>query len=380
MILQSKNIWINEQFQQGQLVIEKDKIIDIVPYDTYTPDEDYQEEWILPGFIDIHSHGYNGIHANYPTIEGLKLWNQALPKEGVTSYLLTTSTADWQDLLVAYPILNKFIESNPCSAQPMGIHVEGPFISTLYKGAHNEDKIQPLKPELLAELMALAPNKIKMIALAVENDPNYCMTKYCVDHHLVVALGHSGASLDQIENARKLGAKDFTHTFNAMTSLHHRDLNMAGAAMTMDDMYAEVIADGYHVNIDLVKVLARAKGKDHLIAITDAVSIKGLPPGEYHLKNRDVRIDENGIGHLPNGKLAGSSNCMNRMLYNLIYIAKAPLVTCINAVSKNPAALMGWKSKGQIQVGNDADITIVTPQIEVICTYSRGKCVYKKSE
>lgn len=376
MILQSQNVWLNEKFQPAQIVIENDKIKEIVSYNTYPNCEDYKNNWILPGLIDIHCHGFKGVHTNYPTLEGLEIWNKALSKEGVTSYLLTSSTALWEDLLKAYPILNKFILSNPQNSQVMGIHIEGPFISIKYKGAHKEELIQPLEPKLLQTLMDLAPNQIKMIAIAVENDIDYKMTKFCHKHDIILALGHSGANYEQILEAKKYGVKNFTHTFNAMTPLHHRNLNMVGAAMSMDDMFAEVIADGHHVHFELVKVLARAKGKDKLIAITDAVSIKGLPQGEYHFKDRDVTIDENGLGHLPNGTLAGSSNCLNKMLYNLIYEAKVPLVTSINAVTKNPATLLGWKHKGRLEVGCDADIVITTPQIEILSTYSRGKCVY----
>lgn len=376
MIIQSNNVWYEEKFQKLQVVIEGTKITQIVPSGFYENFYDVYDDWVLPGFIDIHCHGYSGCNVNYATFEGLVNWNNALPSEGVTSYLLTSSTAPWESLLESYKILNDFIISKPRPSDPIGIHIEGPFISRQFKGAHNESSIQNLSIDKITELLNIAPNQVRMIALAVENDENLNVTKFCTYNKIVVALGHSGASYDQIIEAKKYGAKNFTHTFNAMPSLHHRDPGMVGAALTLEDMYAEIIADGVHVDFTLVNLLGKMKGKDKLITVTDSVSIKGLPKGTYYFKDRTVEIDEHGSGRLLDGRLAGSSNRMDTMLRNLLKHTKLPIETCINSVTTNPANLINLSHKGRILVGSDADIVITTPNVDVLETYSRGVNVY----
>lgn len=378
MIIQSKNIWYQEKFQPLQVVIEGSKIKEIVPYLHYNDPYDVDQQWVLPGFIDLHCHGYHGCNVNYATLEGLKIWNETLPKEGVTSYLLTSSTAPWDSLTESYKILNDFIRSNPQASHPLGIHNEGPFISKQYKGAQNDSLILTPSIEKIKELMDIAPGQLKMIALAVEHDADFEVTKFCSKHDIIVALGHSGASFDMAAEAAKHGAKNFTHTFNAMPQLHHREPGLIGAALTFDHMYAEVIADGVHVDFALVNVLGKMKGKDKLITVTDAVAFKGLPMGVHQLKDRTVEIDEHGSGRLLNGRLAGSSNRMDTMLRNLIHHTHLDLPTCINSVSKNPANLLNLKSKGLLEVGNDADIVITNPQIIISETYSRGIRVFKE--
>ena len=377
MKIKSTNVWYEEQFQPLQVVFEAGKITQVVPYDFYQDDVyDVLDAWVLPGLIDIHCHGYSGCNANFATIEGLQKWNNALPLEGVTSYLITSSTAPFSDLLKSYQIINQFIDSKPQASEPLGIHIEGPFISKEFKGAHNPEYIIKPTVKALKELQAQAPNKIKMVAVAIEEDEAGAMTRYCTENNIVVALGHTAATFEDAQFGRKMGATSFTHTFNAMVPLHHRNPGVIGAAMRFEDMFAEVIADGVHVNIDLVNVLGRAKGKDKLIVVTDAVAHKGLPVGKHKLRDRVVTIEPDGVGRLEDGRLAGSSNKMNDMVKNLIYDAKLPLATSINAATKNPARYLKLHNKGEIEVGFDADLIVTTPQLEILETYKAGHKVY----
>lgn len=379
MIIQSTKVWINETFESKQLRIEDGKIMDLLPYNHALVDLDVGDYWILPGFIDIHCHGYRGVNANLATESGLHMWNEALPKEGVTSYLLTTSTAPWEDLLMSFKILGQFIKSKPFSSEPLGIHIEGPFISPKFNGAQSEKHIVKPSSEAINELIEKSGNLVKMVAIAVEEDTDGQMQKTCIDQGILVAIGHSGATFNQVKEAVRRGASNFTHTFNGMNAFHHREIGVIGAAMRLSETYAEIIADGVHVDFDAVNILGVLKGKDKLIVVTDAVAIKGLDEGEYEFSDRKVTIGKDGCGYLKDGRLAGSSNKMNDMVSNLLYKAKLPIATAINAATKNPARLISARNKGEIAIGNDADIIVVNQEFEVFTTYSRGNCVFKKA-
>ena len=160
-----------------------------------------------------------------------------------------------------------------------------------------------------------------------------------------------------------------------MLGLHHREPGTAGAAMFFEDIYAELIADGVHVHPAVASVLGRVKGKDKLILVTDSVSIKGLKPGFYHMKGRDVTVGEDGCGRLPNGKLAGSSNRMNVLVGNLIEMMKLPLATAINAATINPAKRMGFARKGLIEAGYDADLCVLNDDYSVAQTWVLGEAM-----
>ena len=373
MRIQSTRVWLNEQFVPAQLVIEEGKITAIDSYDSQTADIDYNDKKILPGLIDIHCHGFNGLDCNYATREGLINWIEYLPKDGVTCFLATTSTAPEKNLLESYSLISDVMKENHRGAKIMGIHVEGPQISHEFKGAHNPYLIQKPDVEQFKRYQKAADGNIRMICIAPEKDDDHALTKYCVAHGVKVTMGHTGAKFDECASAIKDGADCFTHTFNGMLGLHHREPGTAGAAMYFEDIYAELICDGVHVHPAVAHVLGRVKGKDRLIAITDSVSIKGLKPGFYHMKGRDVTVGEDGCGRLPNGRLAGSSNRMNIMLKNLIEMMDLPEVTAINAATINPARRAGFENKGLIQVGYDADLCVLNDDYSVAQTWVNGE-------
>lgn len=372
MILQSKNVWIKEELVAAQLEINNGKIIKIHAYGEKTVDEDYGEQWIIPGLMDIHCHGFNGMDLNYATQEGIEHWCKSLPSEGVTSFMATTSTAPETNLLASYGLIANNIEHQPEGATILGIHVEGPQISFEFKGAHNPYLIQKPNVEQFIRYQEAARGYIKMICVATEMDEEHALTRYCVEQGVKVVIGHSGAKYDECLLAAKDGATSFTHTFNGMLGVHHREPGTAGAAMAMDNMYAELICDGVHVHFAVAQTLARAKGKDKLILITDSVQIKGLKPGIYDMPGRWVEVKEDGCGRLKDGRLAGSSNKMINMVKNCYLELHAPLATAINAATINPAKFIGCDHKGLIEENYDADITVITPNFEVIQTYVAG--------
>lgn len=374
MIIQSKNVWLNEKFSQAQVEVNEGKIVGILPYGSKKIDQDYGDNYILPGLIDIHTHGYKGINANYITEAEVKEWAEYMPSEGVTSYLVTTSTAPEANLITSITAIGNFMDHQKKGATVLGVHMEGPFLEMKFRGAQSAESI--MKPAIakIKMFMDVAKNRIKLVAIAPETDDDFAMTKYCIEQGIVVTVGHTGATLEMTRAVKNFGVKSFTHTFNAMSPLNHREPGVAGAAMRFDEMYAEVISDGVHVHNDVTHILGTLKGKDKLILVTDSVSIKGLTPGVYHFQDRDVTIDALGYGRLKDGRLAGSSNKMNLLVKNCIGPCELPLVTTINAATCNPAQLIGLgDKKGLLKVGYDADIIVTTHDFEVLQTYVLGK-------
>lgn len=373
MRMQSRKVWLNEKFVPAQIVMTDGKITAIEEWNSAPADKDFGDLRILPGLIDIHCHGYNGLDCNYATRQGLIDWIEYLPKDGVTSFLATSSTAPEANLLESFALISDIIEEHHRGAVIQGIHVEGPQISHEFKGAHNPYLIQKPNVEQFQRYQKAARGNIRLIAIAPEKDDEHQLTRYCVSEGVKVTIGHSGAKFNECVKAMEDGADSFTHTFNGMLGLHHREPGTAGAAMYLDEMYAELIADGVHVHPAVASVLGRVKGKDKLILVTDSVQIKGLKPGFYHMKGRDVTVGEDGCGRLPDGRLAGSSNRMNIMIGNLIDMMHLPEVTAINAATINPAKRMGFEGKGLIETGYDADLCVLNDDYSVAQTYVAGE-------
>ena len=375
MIIQSTRVWLEEELRPAMIKIVGSRIAEILPYDHEKADVDYGSRMILPGFIDIHDHGYHGGDANHATNAFIKEWAAYLPQEGITSFLPTTSTAFKEDLLSSYRVLGEAMEEPIEGAQMLGLHLEGPMISQEYRGSHNPKLILTPDAKRIREWNAISGHHIKMVTLAPENDMDLQTVSFCVQQGIVVSIGHSAATYAQAKAAVEHGASNFAHTFNGMRGFHHREAGTAGAAMDLEDAYAEIIADGVHVDFPVVRILGKLKGKDRLIAVTDSIWAKGMPAGVYPKpeKGIDMIIDEQNVVRLKSGSLAGSTNRLNIMVRNLVQKAGLPLSTAINSVTANPARLLKIDDhKGCLKTGYDADITVADDQFHIQATYVNG--------
>ncbi|EGO8511616.1 N-acetylglucosamine-6-phosphate deacetylase [Enterococcus faecalis] len=383
MIIQSKNVWINEQFQPAQVEVSEQRIVAILPYNEKAVDKEYGANRILPGFIDIHDHGWHGGDANHANHEFIKEWQAYLPEEGITAFLPTTSTTFPKDLEHSFEVIGSFIEEDQGTngAQILGIHAEGPMISEEFRGSHNPELLVKPSVETFKKWQELAKGHIKLMTLAPENDVENALTTYCHEHDVVISIGHTAATYEQAMAAVEAGAKSFTHTFNGMEDISHRKPTAVVAALDSEKTFAEIIADGVHVDYSLVRVLAKLKGKDYLIAVTDSIWAKGCQPGVYPKPEKGIEmvIDEQNVVRLANGKLAGSTNHLNNMVRNLVEKALLPEVIAINSVTKNPARLLNVnESMGEIKLGLLGNFTIIDEKYEVLETLVNGETVYKK--
>lgn len=374
MIIQSKRIWIAEQFIPAQIEIEAGKIIGILAYGTKTVDSDYCDERIVPGFIDIHTHGAYGFDTNDANPDGLREWISRLPKEeGTCAVLATTVTQSEEVLINALKNVVDVIEEGYTGAEILGVHFEGPYLNMANKGAQPEEFIIKSNVEQFIEYQDAAKGWIKYITMAAENDQNHALIKHCSKNGVRVSLGHASASYDEVLLAYGNGATCMTHVHNGMPPYHHREPSMAGAAYRLRSMYGEMIGDMNHVHPAIMNNYFTLKG-DYAIMVSDSLSAKGCEKGLHMLGGHEFEIRENGSAYLlRTGGLAGSTLRMNIGLKNQVEYCDIPFKTALKSCTINPARMLGIDDrKGEIVVGRDADIVVLTLDYDIIQTYCLG--------
>lgn len=375
MIIQSKKVWIADQFTPAQLELEDGIIKEIYPYNEKEVTKDYGDLRILPGFIDIHCHGAYGFDTNDADPEGLRKWAKGIVDEGVTSFLATTLTQSEEVLTNVVSNVAKVVEEGYEGAEILGIHFEGPYLNKAHKGAQPEEYCVKPNIEQFKRYQKAAHGLIKYITMAVENDEDYALTKYCSQNNVVVSIGHSNATYEQAVQAYAHGARSMTHVYNAMTPFTHRANGLVGGALRIRNMYGEIICDGNHSTLAALNNFFTSKGPDYSIMITDSLMCKGFPVGtKFDFGGQEVVIYPDGSAHLVEaGNLAGSTLNVNKGLKILIEDALVPVNYAINACTSNPARCLHVDDrKGTIGVGYDADLVILDKDYEVVQTYCKG--------
>lgn len=310
---------------------------------------------VFAGLIDTHIHGYMG----YDVMDGNHLAeiSKYLANEGTTSWLATTMTMSMDAIINA---VNADLPKD-CGAIPLGFHLEGPYISPKYKGAQNEEYIR--KPSI-DEFRKL--KNVKKITIAPEIEGSMEFIRECP---CTVSIGHTDADYKITSDAIKNGAKCLTHTFNAMPPLHHRNPGPIGAAMD-NDAYIEVIGDGKHVDMTIVKMLYKVFGADRMMFVSDSLACAGLPDGEYESGGLRIHLKD-GIARLDDGTIAGSTTTMLKCVKNAVK-AGIPADDAFKMASQTPAKSIGI-DKGVIEVGADADFIAVDDDLNLIECVIGGK-------
>lgn len=375
MIIQSKKVWIADQFTPAQLELEDGIIKEIYPYNEKEVTKDYGDLRILPGFIDIHCHGAYGFDTNDANPEGLRKWAKGIVDEGVTSFLATTLTQSEEVLTNAVSNVAKVVEEGYEGAEILGIHFEGPYLNKAHKGAQPEEYCVKPNIEQFKRYQKAAHGLIKYITMAVENDEDFTLTKYCSQNNVVVSIGHSNATYEQAVQAYAHGARSMTHVYNAMTPFTHRANGLVGGALRIRNMYGEIICDGNHSTLAALNNFFTSKGPDYSVMITDSLMCKGFPVGtKFDFGGQEVVIYPDGSAHLVEAcNLAGSTLNVNKGLKILIEDALVPVNYAINACTSNPARCLHVDDrKGTIGVGYDADLVVLDRDYEVVQTYCKG--------
>jgi N-acetylglucosamine-6-phosphate deacetylase len=334
---------------------------------------DFADGILAPGFIDIHIHG----GAGHDVMEGagaLPPVEQLLASHGVSSYFPTTVTAPMDATLSALARLADAIEAaertpqlarqnGGLRARPLGIHLEGPFISHKRRGVHPPENLLAPSPAAFDRFWQAARGHIRVLTIAPELPGALEVITLAASRRVCVSVGHSNADLEAARAGFAAGARHATHTFNAMRPLDHRDPGILGEVLTDSRLSAEIIADGIHVDPVIVQLFLKAKGPEAAVLITDATAATGMPDGRYHLGSLEVEVKD---GRCMVGEsLAGSVLTMDRAVRNVMQFAQWELQQVVRLATLNPARVAGVKNAGAIQAGAVADLVVLSPSGEV---------------
>lgn len=384
MIIVNGRIYLEDRLiENGYLEIEGTQIVGFgemsrlgsIPSDAI----DAKGDSVIPGFIDQHIHGANGSDHMDASDEALDTITRFIPKEGTTSYLATTMTQSVEAVTTALEAIDSYVERNnkPGQAEILGIHLEGPFISKKHVGAQNPDFVQKPEKKTFDLYWKAAGGRIKLITYAPE-EAEEGFTDYLRSKGVVPSAGHTDADYYGIVKEIPHGLSNLTHFHNAMKPHHHREPGAVTAGFINPELKAELIVDGVHLDPAVVKATYEIKGVDNVIAITDAMRAKGLPDGEYDLGGQMVKK----VGkecRIDTGALAGSVAEMDFVVRNFKNFTGASMRNLIKISSENSAKHLGvFGRKGSIAIGKDADIIIVSDDIEIKTTVCRGVIAYQK--
>ena len=357
-------------FEEKELYIEKDKIVATREEVNDTRVVDASGCKIIPGLIDVHSHGASGCDfgdADAKHLEKILAYERV---HGITSYCPTSMTVSKEELLHIFPTVLEVKERDEL-AKIAGIHMEGPFVSVKKKGAQNEAHIKKASVEFFEECNASCGNKIKLITLAPEEEGAMEFIEAMKDK-IHISIGHSCADYEMAKKALEKGANHVTHAFNAMTPFEHRAPGIIGAAMSDDSCFVEIISDGMHVHPVFVKMMFDTIGSKRMVLISDSLSATGLEDGTYELGGQAVVVKDK-KATLLDGTIAGSTtnlfDCMKRAMSFGVAEADA-----IFAATRNPAKSIGiYEKTGSLEVGKAADFLIVSKGYELKQVFVDGK-------
>jgi len=338
---------------------------------------DFGDTLIAPGYFDLHIHGSGGFDVMDEDQEALPSIERFLASRGVTSYCPTTVTATSDKILRALERLADAIEDGERNdesplgrATPLGIHLEGPFLSHAKRGVHPVEHLLPPRTETFESFWQASRGHIRIVTIAPELHGAEELIAIAAKRGVCVSLGHSDADFATAQRAVTAGARHATHTFNAMRPLDHRNPGIAGAVLTDSRLSADIIADGIHLDPAVVKLFANAKGPENTVLITDATAAAGMADGSYHLGAINVEV-KNGAC-TSQGKLAGSVLTMDRAVQNLARFADWSLPNAVAAATRNAARVVGFENKGVLAAGADADFLVLDNAGNVRHTFIGG--------
>jgi N-acetylglucosamine-6-phosphate deacetylase len=339
---------------------------------------DFRDAALAPGFLDIHIHGGAGLDLMRASVDELPRLGQFLTSHGVTGYFATTVAAPLDATCATLERLADMIERKSPSnggaveARPLGIHLEGPFLSHRRRGVHPpEYLVQPSVP-IFERLWQAARGHVKMLTIAPEIPGAMEVIAEAARRSVCVSIGHSDAELPAAREAIKAGARHATHTFNAMRPLDHRNPGIIGEVLSDDTITADIIVDGIHVSPEVVKVFLQAKGPERAVLITDAMSATGMPDGRYQLGPIQVEVKD---GKAMSGdSLAGSVLTMDRAVRNVTKFSHWTLREAVRAATLNPAQAVGLSMKyGKLAPGAEANFVVLSPAGDVLKTVVGGE-------
>ncbi len=340
---------LEDRVAAGRVVVEDGRIASVE-----LDESEAAGPWIMAGFVDVHVHGWGGHDAMGPdgSLDGMA---RALLRRGVTSFLPTAITAPLDALLAFADRVRAWMPQSPADgADPLGFNLEGPFISPHRVGAQNPAFVRAPADVRIADLEPLL-GEFRITTVAPETPGAIEFIRWLHAHGVVASLGHSVATAAEAAAGYDAGARTTTHLFNAMSGVHQHEPGLAAVALARDDAYAELVADGHHVDRVLWPLILRTKPSDRLILVSDAIELAGTPLTRGSLGGLEVEIHGDRCTLVSNGALAGSVIALDTSVRNLARAGVAlPVVSA--AASVNPLALIGVEDRGRIVPGLRADL------------------------
>lgn len=367
-----------ESVIEGKVLVYDEKIegiVDAVPAGAEVIDA--QGNYVIPGLVDMHIHGYLGEDASDGKYEGLKIMAEGVAKNGVTAFLPTTMTVSYDELRTAFGLIRRGMQESKSEdwmgAAIVGCNAEGPFININKKGAQAGEHVRVGDAAFLKEYQDV----IRVFTIAPEVEGNMdCIREMAADTHVLISMGHTGANFEQAQAGIEAGVRHITHLFNAQTALAHRDPGVVGAALLDSRVSTELICDCFHIHPGVFQLIANIKG-DKMVLITDCTRAGGLEDGEYTLGGQPIFVK--GIEcRLADGTIAGSVLKLNEAVRNVLAHTDLTISQVVKMASLTPATRIGLgQTKGSIEVGKDADIAIVDAEINVQKTILGGRTIYE---
>ncbi len=370
-------IVVGDAILENKAVLFDEKIRDVVDLKELRLDGvnviDARGMYLSAGFIDTHIHGIAGKDTMDATPEALKAMSVALSRVGVTSFLPTTVSADWDSVKGVLDNV-RLVKEDVEGANILGVHLEGPFINPQRAGAH--DRANIIRPDY--SLVVEYKDLIKIVTYAPEMDDGMDFTKRALVDGIYLSVGHTEASCRDTMKAISMGVNRATHLFNGMKPLHHRDIGVVGAVLMSNLVYCELIADNVHVSPDLYNFVVRLKGKERIVLVSDSTKVALGDNGTYDLwGSRKVFYDGTSV-RFEDGTLAGSALTLNKAIFNFWRATALPLHEVVSMATLNPARSMGLVSKGSLSIGKDADMVVFDNNLDVYFTIVGGRTKYVK--
>lgn len=380
-LMKHASVYHNHRFEEMDLLLEDGMIRTMGELKDTECDQVYDAGWkrIVPGFLDIHTHGAMGVDVNGADGEGFEKISRFFASQGTTAWLCSVLTDTKEQTLNSIAQYKGWKGLNHQGAELMGIHLEGPFLASEYKGAMPEHLLLKPDMELLKEYQEAAEGEIRYITVSpeVEGIPEAIPEMKRLG--MQVAIGHSGADYDTARRAIMNGAMASTHTGNVMKLLHQHFPAIWGAVLEDDEVYCEVICDGRHLHPGTVRFILKMKGLDRVVAITDSIMAAGLPDGKYKLGVNDVVVTDGDAKLASDGTRAGSTLTTGQALKNLLEYTGKNLKDIIPLLTENPAKLIGvYGRMGSIEPGKEANLVVLNEDHDVVRTFVQGKECYKR--
>lgn len=368
----------------GLLVVSNDgKIAYAGPEDGFTRQDckhiDLRGRLLVPGFIDLHHHGGDGISfeagADPQQMAEHAAW---AARNGVTGYLRTIAAPTQPELLALIGAHVDQMKGASGGARPLGLHLEGPFLNPDKAGAFNPGWLRAPDAGEIRAWLETGEGWIKMVTLSPELPGAFESAHLLLQAGVVAAMGHTTADYGTVARALAGDFSHSTHTFNAQSGFTHRDPGAVGAVLASDTATAEVIADGVHVHPAALKILVRCLAHERVVLVTDSMPAAGLPDGEYSLVGQQVTV-QGGTARLADGTLAGSTATMPHCVRTMHRDADVPLYQALQMASLNPARVIGAdKVTGSLQPGKTADLVVIDDDVNVYLTMVNGEIVYNR--